>query len=237
MRKVLQICCVNLSIGLYAIRILMKLKHWFSMTAVLSSIVWQGSLFWYYGFPFLSLSRSFRWSCISRKPWKILRIPRRALRHLSLQTLVTTSQTIIDILTPLTLIRKTNLLMRSSTRRSRKCELLLFFIGTRRKRYVHQRKKGANLNMNSKEEPLFPCFPQNGSRASCQMPILKEKNNILTNILFLGLFSLARPCTMREVLTLLGEGAVAVMFIYIHIHTYIHTYVNKLFGVIDNGKE
>lgn len=66
-----------------------------------------------------------RWSCILRKRWRSLQIPRQALLHQSPRMLATMSQTITDTLTPLTLIRKMNLLMKSTTHKSQKCELFL----------------------------------------------------------------------------------------------------------------
>lgn len=66
------------------------------------------------------------------------------------------SQTIIDTLTPLTQIRKMNLLMKSSTHKSQKCELFL----NKKKEEIIQQKKRRKLEYKLERRTFVPSLPQ-----------------------------------------------------------------------------
>lgn len=149
------------------------------------------------------------------------------------------SQTIIDTLTPLTLIRKMNLLMKSSTRKSQKCELFL----KNRKRRNYTPEKRRKLEYKLKRRTFCPFPPPDGNRiSSCQNANFREKKiNILTNILFFYfsffLWHGHVPCARYWHCCPMGKGAVAIKMclyisIYIRICIYIYTCIyNKLFFV------
>ena len=69
--------------------------------------------------------------------------------------LATMTQTIIDTLTPLTLIWKMNLLMKSSTRKSQKCEL---FLNRKRRNYTPEKRR--KLEYKLKRRTFVPSLPQ-----------------------------------------------------------------------------
>lgn len=110
-----------------------------------------------------------------------------------------------------------------------------------------KRKKRRKLEYKLNRRTFVPSLPTDGNRIlSCQMPILGgKKKDEYPDQYFVFMFVLARPCTTREVLTLLPHGKRCCSYkhvfisIYIHICIYIYTCIYKqtfFFCVKDNGK-